>query len=53
MSDRNTILIDWKYFLSYLQPKLFDTKGVNIDSAYTKNVYIKKTYIEGINAISY
>lgn len=48
MSNNNIILISFKYFLNYLQPSLFIAKGIDIESA-----YIKSIYIEDINAVIY
>lgn len=47
----NTIQIYSEYFLSFLQPDLFGTKGDNVKSIYTKNAYTKNIYAEAENTI--
>lgn len=51
ISNENIILSCFKYFLSYLQLRLLDDKTIDtgntcISGTYTKNICIKRAYIE-------
>lgn len=53
MSNKNTILTDFKYFSYYLQLNLFVIKNIDIKNIYIRDVYTKNTYARSTNAIKY
>lgn len=58
ISDENTVVSCFRYFLYYLWPRLFNVKDINVENNCTKsayigiiyawNIYIKRAYIGGV-----